>query len=76
MRAYKQDSRSNKRSSSFLTLKNHYINFFHHRNSIRVPTTQSLNPEEPSLLKEKTLALLRRERGKKKGRKNAACASF
>lgn len=73
--AYKQDSRSNKRSSSFFTLNNHYINFFHHRNSIRVPTTQSLNPEDPSLLKGKTLALLRRERGKK-GRKNAACASL
>jgi hypothetical protein len=73
MRAYKQNSRSNKRSSSFFTLKNHYISFFHHRNSIRVPTTQSLNPEEPSLLKGKTLALLRRERGKKRKKKRSLC---
>jgi hypothetical protein len=46
------------------------------QNSIRVPTTQSLNPEEPSLLKGKTLALLRRERGEKKEEKSQLVLHF
>ncbi len=37
------------------------------------PLTQSLNPEEPSLLKGKTLALLRRERRKKRKKKPSLC---